>query len=57
MNERGQYSWAVVGEPRRKFGWLLSRTKTVSPQTLASAKTILQRAGYDLSKFRKTKQF
>ena len=52
----GLYSWAVVGEPRRKFGWLLSRTKDVSPQTLARAKFILQDSGYDLTKFKKTVQ-
>ena len=36
-----QYQWAVVGEPRRKYLWVLSREKTLPRETLDA---IVQRA-------------
>ena len=42
------YQWVVVGEPCKKFGWILSRTKTLSQQSLnARIQTLVDR-GYDI---------
>jgi len=41
------YSLAVVGEPERKFGWVLSRTPQISNQQLARANQALVQNGYD----------
>ena len=51
-----QYRYAVVGEPDRKYLWILSRTKELDEATY---KQILRRVaenGYDTSKLVKTKQ-
>ncbi|MBI1355050.1 MAG: hypothetical protein GC160_11945 [Acidobacteria bacterium] len=50
------YSWAAVGEPTRRYFWLLSRAPRLDEGTL---KGILQRAeaqGYDLSGLIRTPQ-
>ena len=44
------YSWAVVGEPCKKFGWLLSRTKTLPVQLVQSKVDVFRAKGYDVSK-------
>ena len=41
------YQWAVIGEPSRQFGWILSRTKTLDDETLRLIKTIVLRENYD----------
>jgi apolipoprotein D and lipocalin family protein len=41
------YSWAVVGDPGRRSGYVLSRTVTLSPAKTAQAKAALVRSGYD----------
>jgi apolipoprotein D and lipocalin family protein len=51
-----RYRYAVVGEPGRKYLWILSRSKELDQE---SYQHILQRAaenGYDTSKLVKTKQ-
>ncbi len=45
------YSYAVVGEPQRKYGWVLSRTPILSPAAWEEIKAILQDNGYDWAKF------
>lgn len=45
------YSWAVVGEPKRKYGWILSRTPTLPEATLEEIRSILERNGYQWEKF------
>ncbi|WP_297572351.1 lipocalin family protein [uncultured Deefgea sp.] len=42
------YRWAVVGNPNRKYLWILSRTPTLSPSDLALAKASAVAQGYSL---------
>lgn len=44
-----EYRWAVVGEPKRKYLWILSRTSPMAANDLAAAKQIAVAQGYDLS--------
>ena len=50
------YSLAVVGEPERKFGWVLSRTPQISDQQLARAHQALAQNGYDPASFEQVLQ-
>nr|WP_314899950.1 lipocalin family protein [uncultured Deefgea sp.] len=43
-----EYRWAVVGNPDRKYLWILSRTKTMTPDDLVAAKASALAQGYDL---------
>ena len=45
------YSYAVVGHPTRKYGWVLSRTPTLPEDKLQEIKSSLQEQGYDWSHF------
>lgn len=47
LDERN-YSWAVVGEPRRRFLWFLSRTPAVTDGLLDHMKRIAADHGYAL---------
>jgi apolipoprotein D and lipocalin family protein len=50
------YQWVLVGEPGRKYGWILSRTPTLPPEVL---NRILDKAvslGYERSAFRNSPQ-
>jgi apolipoprotein D and lipocalin family protein len=52
----GDYTFAVIGEPERKYFWVLSRTPALDEQTF---QRILERAkaqGYDLTGLIRTKQ-
>ena len=54
--DRDDYRYAVVGHPARQYLWILSRTPTMDPATLAP---LLQRAterGFDVSRLEYTKQ-
>lgn len=51
LNDEGLYSTAVVGEPRRKFGWILSRTPEISEEVRSQLDQILTDQGYDPAKF------
>ena len=44
------YSWVVVGEPCRKFGWVLARSKEVPESLVQSKIELLRSKGYDTSK-------
>ena len=44
------YNWVVVGEPCRRDAWILSRTRTLDPTTLAARIQTLQSHHYDISK-------
>jgi len=46
------YRWAVVGEPRRRFGWVLARTPKLDRASLQTIGAILVRNGYDPAAFR-----
>ncbi|MFC5290143.1 lipocalin family protein [Actinokineospora guangxiensis] len=50
------YRWAVVGDPTRGSGFVLSRTATPTPAQIAGIATTLLRNGYDLCAFRITAQ-
>lgn len=48
------YRWAVVGEPTRKYGWILSRTPEIAAVDLNGALAVLQDNGYNPALFMKT---
>jgi apolipoprotein D and lipocalin family protein len=50
------YSYAVVGHPSRKYGWILSRTPTLPDDVLAGIVSRLEAQGYDFGDFRKIDQ-
>lgn len=41
------YEYAVVGHPTRDYGWILSRTPALSPETLQGLASRLEAQGYD----------
>ena len=45
-----EYRWAVVGNPNRKYLWILSRSETMAPSDLALAKASAAAQGFDLTK-------
>ena len=45
------YRWAVVGAPNRQYGWILARSKTLDPATLDAITAILERNGFQRSRF------
>jgi apolipoprotein D and lipocalin family protein len=51
-----QYRWAVVGNPNRKFLWLLSRTPQLPPEQLEAALASARVQGFDLTQLRYTRQ-
>jgi apolipoprotein D and lipocalin family protein len=50
------YNWAVVGEPSRKYLWILARTPDLPPSALEQAREIAKFNGYDLSALQITPQ-
>ncbi len=44
------YEWALVGAPNHKSLWVLSRTSTMPPETLAEIEGKAAAQGFDLSK-------
>jgi len=46
------YAYAVVGEPSRKYGWILSRTPTLADDVFAGIVSRLESQGYDFGDFR-----
>ena len=48
------YRWAVVGEPNRKYGWILSRTPEIAAVDWNGALAVLQDNGYNPALFIKT---
>lgn len=48
------YSYAIVGHPTRKYGWILARTPELSPEELDEISTILTRQRYNPEAFRMT---
>jgi apolipoprotein D and lipocalin family protein len=46
-----EYSYAVIGTPNRKYGWILSRTKQLNEEKLSFAYNILQKNGYSKKDF------
>jgi len=51
-----EYRWAVVGNPGRKYLWILSRTPQLPAALLEGALASVREQGYDLAPLRYTKQ-
>ena len=51
-----EYRWAVVGNPNRKYLWVLSRTAQLPPTLLEAALARASAQGFDLTKLRYTAQ-
>jgi apolipoprotein D and lipocalin family protein len=45
------YRWAVVGHPSRRYGWILSRTRSLPDETYRGILERLRGQGYDPAKF------
>jgi len=43
------YSWVIVGEPGRKYAWILARTQTLEPNLQQQLEQRLADQGYDIS--------
>lgn len=50
------YDYAVVGEPSRKYLWILSRSAQLTPETYDRISTRLRELSYDPAKLVKTRQ-
>ncbi len=50
------YRYAVVGEPDRKYLWILSRTPQIGADTYQHILKTIEEHGYDVSKIVKTEQ-
>lgn len=50
------YRWAVVGNPNRRYLWVLSRTPQLPPALLEAALASAVAQGFDLSQLRYTAQ-
>ncbi|MFT5316076.1 MAG: apolipoprotein D and lipocalin family protein [Candidatus Krumholzibacteriia bacterium] len=46
-----EYQWAIVGEPERRYGWVLSRRPEMDPDQLAEVFRIIEDNGYQKSDF------
>lgn len=49
LDVSGDYSVAVIGEARRKYGWIMARTPEVSDDQYARAVAVLARNGYEVA--------
>ena len=45
------YRWAVIGHPSRRYGWIISRTRTLPDATYRSIMERLRQQGYDTTRF------
>lgn len=52
----GDYSWAVVGHPQRKYLWILSRESFMPTHTYNDILNLIRQKGYDLNRLVKTPQ-
>lgn len=50
------YRWAVVGDPKRKYLWVLSRTPRLPEDQYAAALATASAQGYDLAPLQRTPQ-
>jgi len=51
-----QYEYAVIGNPSRSIGWILSRTPTLPDEVMKGIAERLKAQGYDFSRFKMTDQ-
>ena len=52
LNKDGLYSYSLVGEPKFKHLWLLSRTNRTEESVIEEAKAKAKELGFDISKIR-----
>jgi len=52
----GDYSWALVGTPSRKYLWVLSRESFMTTDTYDEILKIVKNRGYSTSRIQKTPQ-
>jgi apolipoprotein D and lipocalin family protein len=45
------YRWAIVGHPKRRYGWILSRTPELIPEVRQQIDSLLESQGYDPGEF------
>ncbi len=50
------YSWAVVGDPGRKYLWILARTAQLDANSLAAARAAARDNGFDVERLVPTPQ-
>ena len=50
------YEYAIVGHPERKYGWILSRTPSLTDEKMKEIWAILIEQGYDTKDFELTDQ-
>jgi apolipoprotein D and lipocalin family protein len=50
------YQWSAVGHPSRRYGWILSRTKTMPEGVYQDILRRLEGQGYDPDSFQKVPQ-
>jgi len=50
------YRWAVIGHPSRRYGWIISRTRSLPDDTYRGILQRLRGQGYDETKFVKVPQ-
>jgi apolipoprotein D and lipocalin family protein len=50
------YGWAVVGEPKRRYLWILARTPELSAQTYADVLARITELGYDVARLERVPQ-
>ncbi len=50
------YQWAVIGTPSRKYGWILSRTPSLSDLTMERISEILKSQHYNPEDFEMSEQ-
>jgi apolipoprotein D and lipocalin family protein len=51
-----EYRWSLVGEPKREYLWILSRTPELSAEVLAEIKARATALGFDAGKLTMTAQ-
>jgi apolipoprotein D and lipocalin family protein len=50
------YSWAVVGDPRREYLWILARTPRLDAESMVAARTAPQDNGFEVRRLVQTPQ-
>lgn len=51
------YSWALIGHPKREMGWVFSRQQAMDDATYQALLQRMTAHGYDISKFQRVPQF
>lgn len=51
LNADGQYEYALVGHPKRRYGWVLARTPQLGEDQLNEVFAHAERQGYDRKNF------